>query len=344
MFAPCARYCSVGCAASPSSVTRPCGPVGHRLAVVQNPVPVARDVAQHVAHPGIGAREHLVQLVRAAEVLLAAAEAPAGDGRDVVHHRAAAQAVLHQVQVGADPDRHRIEVAAVDDLVGRHHPAVGHVARHARRAVGHDRRARRRPQAVGADQRRALVLGAVLAAHDHRIAALLEACQAARSFERDLLAPLARLEYFSVQVAPVYDEVTVLVALEELSAERDPRDLPVVEGVDQDQRVGENRVRLERLQHAQAVEHAAHVRPHLDAVADLAELRRLFQHAHPPALAGEGERRRQPADAAAGDQDGQVIHGSKAGLAADGRRSSAAKNVCNRSARQRAAGRRNRAR
>ncbi|MNC87862.1 hypothetical protein D3C83_36260 [compost metagenome] len=62
-------------------------------------------------------------------------------------------------------------------------------------------------------------------------------------------------------------------------------------------------MRLDRLQHAQALEHAAHVRPHLDAVADLAEHRRLLQHAYAPALPGEGERGREPADAAADDQD-----------------------------------------
>ena len=62
-------------------------------------------------------------------------------------------------------------------------------------------------------------------------------------------------------------------------------------------------------EHAEAVQHARHVRPHLDAVADLAEFGRLFQHAHLAALLRQGERRREPADAAACDQDLASAHG-----------------------------------
>src|SRR6185295_6571969 len=68
------------------------------------------------------------------------------------------------------------------------------------------------------------------------------------------------------------------------------------------------------------IQHAAHVRPHLDAVADLAEFRCLLQHANAPALLGEGERRRQPADTAADTQERQVTHKSKTRLPVDKRR------------------------
>ena len=44
------------------------GPVGHRVAVVQHPVAVARDIAQHVAHPRRALGEDFLQLVGAAEL------------------------------------------------------------------------------------------------------------------------------------------------------------------------------------------------------------------------------------------------------------------------------------
>src|SRR4029077_18722868 len=47
------------------------------------------------------------------------------------------------------------------------------------------------------------------------------------------------------------------------------------------------------------VEHAVGVRPLLDAVADLAELGRLLEHAGADPAPREGERARHPADAAA---------------------------------------------
>ena len=58
---------------------------------------------------------------------------------------------------------------------------------------------------------------------------------------------------------------------------------------------------------AEDLEHPEHVRPELDAGADLLELRRLFQHLDRNALARQRQRRRQPADAAANDQDRGLI-------------------------------------
>ncbi len=128
------------------------------------------------------------------------------------------------------------------------------MARDARRGgVGDDPLARRRLQAVGFDERRAQVFRVVLAAHNHRAVALLEARQAARSFERDLLALPARFEDFAVQVAPVDDEIAVLVALEKRVVERDSRQLPVLDRIDQDKRLGKDGVRLERLQQSEAL-------------------------------------------------------------------------------------------
>ena len=62
--APWARYCSMGWAASPSSVTRPVAPVLHRLAVAQHPHLPGLDLAQQLAHLRHGLRKALVELRR----------------------------------------------------------------------------------------------------------------------------------------------------------------------------------------------------------------------------------------------------------------------------------------
>ena len=56
---------------------------------------------------------------------------------------------------------------------------------------------------------------------------------------------------------------------------------------------------LERLEYAQVLQHARDIRPHLDAVADFAEFRGFFQHAHLAALLRERQRDREAADATA---------------------------------------------
>ncbi len=58
---------------------------------------------------------------------------------------------------------------------------------------------------------------------------------------------------------------------------------------------------------AQRVEHPARIRRDLDAGPDLAELAGTLVHRHPRPPLREGERRRQPADAAADDGDGAVL-------------------------------------
>src|SRR5438445_451145 len=74
-------------------------------------------------------------------------------------------------------------------------------------------------------------------------------------------------------------------------------------GDDESQVLGEHRVRVQILHDAQPVEHAVGVRALLDAVADLAELGRLFEHARAHAAARERKRCRDAADAAADDED-----------------------------------------
>src|SRR5262249_31259781 len=85
-----------------------------------------------------------------------------------------------------------------------------------------------------------------------------------------------------------------------------PSHLAIGQSVDEDQVAGEHCLRLEVLHHPQPVEHAVGIGPLLDAVADLAELRRLFEHLRPYAAPGERERARHPAAAAPDDEDSRA--------------------------------------
>ena len=113
----------------------------------------------------------------------------------------------------------------------------------------------------------------------HAAVALLEADQPFGSLERDLVALAARGQDGAVQVAAVHDEVRVLEACAEGIAERDARELLAGDRIGHDERVRIDHVRLHRLEYAQPFEQRVDVRPHLDAVADLAELGGLLEDA-----------------------------------------------------------------
>ena len=194
-------------------------------------------------------------------------------------------------------------MAAIDDLLGRDEAAVDVVAGETRPAVAHHRASGRRPQAVGADERRALVRRPVLAGDENAAVALLEAHEALRRLEGDLIALAARLEDGAVEVAAMHDEIRVCEPCPELRAEVDPRQLVAGDRVGEDQRIGIDDMRRHPLEDTEALEDRVHVRPHLDAVADLAELGGFLQHPHAPPPQRERERHRQAADAATGDKD-----------------------------------------
>jgi hypothetical protein len=75
---------------------------------------------------------------------------------------------------GPPPDRHGVDAAAVDDLLVGHHAAVDEMSRLARRAVPDHGLARRRPQALRADQRATFMDCAVIAGDRYRVALLDE--------------------------------------------------------------------------------------------------------------------------------------------------------------------------
>ena len=101
----------------------------------------------------------------------------------------------------------------------------------------------------------------------------------------------------------MHDGVGVLKALAERLIQRHARDLLARCRIHQHQRVDIDSHFARRIADAEVIEAMKSVGPELNAGADLAELRRFLEHEAGKAFLSEAERRGQPADAAAGDED-----------------------------------------
>jgi hypothetical protein len=113
----------------------------------------------------------------------------------------------------------------------------------------------------------------------------------------------AALEQHAVQVAAMHDRVGVAVALAEGLAEIDVADLAVGHRVHQPELVDIDGHLPCRLADAEAIEAVEGVGAELNAGADLTQLRGLLQHQRRDVLLRQRQRRGEPADAAAGDED-----------------------------------------
>ena len=172
-----------------------------------------------------------------------------------------------------------------------------------RRAVADHHLPDGRPQAVGADQRRAAIFLAALGAHDDAVGGFVDLDDFLRSVEADQIGFPAGLEQHLVQIGAMDQRVRVMEFLAEGVAERNARNLLPGDRIHHDEVVGKDRERADRLDQAERLEHPEHVGPELDAGADFLELRRLLDDLRGDPLARQRKRRRQPADAAADDED-----------------------------------------
>ena len=107
-----------------------------------------------------------------------------------------------------------------------------------------------------------------------------------------------------MDVGTMDHRVRIAEALAERVADRQARDLGRVDRVHQHHPLGVDGTRPGAVADPERVECGERVRTELDAGADLADRRRLFEHLDRTALARERERRGKTADAAAGDQHG----------------------------------------
>ncbi len=150
MIAPCAMYCSGGCAASPSSATRPCTQfmIGSRSNIRHQR---SRHISGRPFWICARAREGRVELVGCAPVVLAGQRLGRLEDGDLVEHLAAAQRVLHEVAAGPDVDDDvGLGDVVLAHLIERHGGAVGDVRR-VDRLVADEGGAGDRVQAVGCD-------------------------------------------------------------------------------------------------------------------------------------------------------------------------------------------------
>ena len=106
-----------------------------------------------------------------------------------------------------------------------------------------------------------------------------------------------------MQIDPMNDDVGVPETGPERSAERKARDLLARIGIDHQAGIRHIALVENRIRDTQPIEHRNHIGAELDAIPDGAEFGRLFENAHAPAGAAQGERGGQPAKAAAHDDD-----------------------------------------
>ena len=175
----------------------------------------------------------------------------------------------------------------------------------ARRGVADDLLAHVRPQSVGADQGRAGNPVARCQRGGDRAAILIVPGNLGAGAQVDQRAVLAGFQQHAVQVAAMDHRIGVAEAGPERIVERHHGDRFGGHRVHQAQFVDIDRHRPRRIADAEPVEGVEGVRAKLDAGADLAELRCLFEHDRGESGAREPERRGQPADAAAGDENGK---------------------------------------
>jgi hypothetical protein len=234
-----------------------------------------------------------------APVLLAAERLGRLEHRDLVEHLAAAQRVLDEVAARADVDDDvGLGDVVLADLLDRDGAPVGDVGG-VDRLVADQALAGGRVQPVGRDDQAPGVLGAV--GQGRRGAAL------GVLIEGDVLAgaqvdagPPAGPQEEAVQVGAVHDQVgRAVAALQVLEVEAGQH--RPVEGVLHDHAGRQHAEPLGLVEQAVVVEDAGAVGGELEAGPDLGELGRALEHPHPEALAGQRERGREAADAAADD-------------------------------------------
>ncbi len=137
----------------------------------------------------------------------------------------------------------------------------------------------------------------------HARIVLLDAHDAGRGAEFDSAGLLRAFEQRGVHVGAVNHRIRVAEPRAKRVLDGDGRHLSLVERIHHDEIVDVHRSAARALPDAERVERGKGVGPELDAGADLADLRGLFEHRDLESLSGHGQRGREPADAAARNQN-----------------------------------------
>ena len=133
---------------------------------------------------------------------------------------------------------------------------------------------------------------------------LLEADDPGRRQQLDVVLRTHPFEQREMHVGAVDHRVRIGEALAKGGAGRDLADQRLVDRVHHHHPIGVDRAAARPLADAERVEGGEGVGRELHASADLADLGRLLEHLDAKAALRQSERRSQPADASAGDDDG----------------------------------------
>jgi hypothetical protein len=129
----------------------------------------------------------------------------------------------------------------------------------------------------------------------------------------DVAVALHAFEERQVHVGAMAHGVGIGKAAAESLAYRHRGHFGFVHRIHHHEMVGVHRLRASALADAERVEGRERIGAQLDAGADLADLRRLLEDLHRVAPPRERERGGEPADAAAGDENGMVGIGARHG-------------------------------
>ena len=118
-----------------------------------------------------------------------------------------------------------------------------------------------------------------------------------------------------MQIDAMDNDVGISEARLQRRTGRNPHQFAAVERVPHQYGRGRIRYRQNLLHQTYSVEDVKDVRPELDAVADGAEFRRAFEHAHLSSAARQGERCREPAQSTSDNENGlSPCHGQRLAL------------------------------
>jgi hypothetical protein len=164
------------------------------------------------------------------------------------------------------------------------------------------------PDAVGADQCRALIVAAVRDIDPHAIAQILERLDRCIGDHLHIGQRAARIQEHLMQVDAMDHDIGLAEALKKGLAGRNAGYHAAVDPVIHHQRLRPQRFRQHCVGYAQPVEHPEHVGAELDAEADDTEFLCLLQHQNIEALASERQRRHGAAQSGTDDDDGKLTH------------------------------------
>ena len=173
---------------------------------------------------------------------------------------------------------------------------------HARRAVVQQLLAHVAPHAIGAQQRIAFDLLARHGGQRHRPAVVVQAGHPVVQVQVHAVLLQGGAAQQAVQIGAVDGGVRRAIALHGACAQRQRAQVGATGGVAHLQPVGEGGDGVQLVLQAPGAQDARHIRAKLHAGAHLGEFRRALEQANFPAGARHGQRGRQPADAATGNQ------------------------------------------